>query len=608
MPLPDNIVNGSKSVSNNEIIEIKDNPKVSSNKIGVFNGHEVQSGKKDDLKNVKVPDSPVLENAINPVPHNIQPQDPHPEVMEKLENEIKIFNEQLEQIQENRGSLIGVDYTRTQYGAIAFTGVEGSFFAVETLEFVEGILPHHVVEEFKIFEHMEGLSRFMSLSNTLLVALNSGLAGVALIYKTYLMDESEKLLDKVKYELQEKLDNKEISQEQFESLSKNLSNWEIQLELQRVSLNAERTVFGVSLISTVTKVVSEPIKYIPHEIALAGTFLSSTTILLKGFEVIITGIEYAHARHGKELTHEWIEKHDDWVKDHQYGFDRKAIDLKINLDRVVEKLSFNELKSVFEKVNFGDEKFTVALEMFKVKNKEGLITFFNDNPKIKADIAKKMITMFPAYEIKEFDPRDNGVKYITNQAEDLLSRRKIAKDNSILRIDYKSKETEIREMMYTSFKNTTKQFVRYTKEGKIVKNLDALNQWVIPGSENSIAVELNLRAKELSIQGKDMTDDDVNRLKMLIGVHGEELFNDWFNKLSIDKKLEFYVEHKNTYEKTAMSALNELIVHKHDLEKKFVDFKHSSSKLRFFVTAGLFVGSTILTVMGILTLPVPAVG
>lgn len=85
-------------------------------------------------------------------------------------------------------------------------------------------------------------------------------------------------------------------------------------------------------------------------------------------------------------------------------------------------------------------------------------------------------------------------------------------------------------------------------------------------------------------------------------------FEAWYTSQTPETLLQTYVDHQETLEHTTKNALQEMVVHKHEIEGRFLDFKVAKYRIHLNWNLISLITSVVLAIIGASTIPFGGVG
>jgi hypothetical protein len=421
------------------------------------------------------------------------------------------------------------------------------------LKFLEYVLPPHLFTKLPHYGKLEEFGQLTSLSGTFLNALDVGAQGLALICRTRILDHSRKLLTKFQdtfltpshaIEMTE-TEKKELASLNTSNIQKALLEWEARLALEEEHLAEEKRKFKINLLSNALSILNIPSTYVPKEAILE--FVHLAELAEAGISFGLSGLELLTT--GLELheSQEEAEIFRDWAEAYKQWQDKHL-----------------------SKVNISE--YSPAALNLVIQTSKNLLE------KRKAIMAKKLLLLAPRFSELELKIQELKKALFVRDMQNVLWQHLQ---------DPKCSPFKIKEELQ-------KWGFFHAPSAKIQGVLQALAQFEIASKENASEALQHLRQE---------FDQWMSHPSAM-----DEQFHAWYQSQSRDSLLHFYVDHQETIEHTVKNALKQMVQKKHEIEKRFIEFKLTKAKIHFSVALIGLTVSVGLAILGILTTPLAGAG
>lgn len=490
------------------------------------------------------------------------------------------------------------------------------------LKFLEYVLPPHLFTKLPHYSKVEEFGRLTSLSSTFLNAVDAGAQGLALICQTKILDHSRKLLSKFQdtflnsshaIEMTE-AEKQELASLHPSGIEEALLEWEARLALEEEHLAEEKRKFKMNILSNTLSILNIPLTYLPKEAILEFVHLAelaeaSISFGLSGIELLTAGIELHESKEEVETFHEWAEAYKKWqdkylpkvnISNHSTARDTSSL---LTLSAIFEKA-----KDLSEIRYYLKEELHVELDS-SLHSKEEFQSYLIDHPAY-------CLQLMSAYIRAQ---RKEALDVIIKTSKDLLEKREaiITKKLLLLAPHFSKFEPKIRESKKAIFvgdmQNVLWQQLQDPKCSPF-KIKEKLEKWGFFHTPSAKIQGVLQAFAQFEIASKEKASEALQHLQqefyqwMNHPIAMDEQFHAWYQTQSRDSLLHFYVDHQETLEHTVKNALKQMVQKKHEIEKRFIEFKLTKAKIHFSVaTIGLTV-SVGLVILGILTTPLAGAG
>lgn len=383
-------------------------------------------------------------------------------------------------------------------------------------------LPIHLYETFpNLFAKLpppyqiDKLSRF---GNAFLISLEYEFQGLSLIYKTKILNQSRELLQQFQaihksFNQIENLQSKDNeTQSELSSLAKELNEifpimqeWEAFLKLEEKLLADEKLKFKISTAAHISYLLSVSLNDFPGEAILEFTKVAAAGIPLitSSLGLLVLGLELKKSTADANIVNKWTEAYKNWENQYQYQYTMITKDFKEWQTQYQPK--FNKLNS--------------------------------------SDI-------------------------IIQTSKNLLEKRKqIVKDKvAALKPKFETVEEEIKKLKKDAFIQDMQQLFWQEMRDPNCSPQVIMEQFKKWGFYESQVIERNLPLfqahnrfeRNINNIQKDRTREDLIKefQKWMEDPNNmDQQFQAWYNEQSIDRLLEFYVDHQETIEFTKKSII-----------------------------------------------------
>lgn len=507
----------------------------------------------------------------------------------------------------------------------------------EGLEFLENVLPHHLLSQLPHHNQLDRLGGLLSLSGVFLTALDSSSQGLALVCRTKILQRSRELLQYFKsiYQenpslstsimapAQESVDHLPSSLENLKSIYKILEGWEVNLDLEEEILVKEKRLFAVNTASNILYILNTPLVYLPKEVIVEHIKIAAElgcSWIMSGLEIVTTGFEFIHAKKNAQIFNQWANAYKQWQDEHL----PKG---KISGEKVQE-----EQLPPHTPPSFPSAK----------EHEAALFKFFDeaqDLSQIRSYLKKFNIDLNPALKFKEEFLHQletntaeraqlitayiqagtlEALDVIIKTSSNLLDKREaIAKKKMLLlKPQYHTVEAKAQELKKNAFirdiqnilwgemqspqcsaKAIKEQFQKWgfyeAPTEKSRKVIQALEQF------EKVPFKTSFFKRKLIQEFYKWMDHPTAM---------DEQFQAWVQTQSKEQMLQTYIDHQETIEHTTKNALKQMVQQKHEIENRFIKFKQTKAAVHFSVATISLTISVGLTILGLLTVPFGGAG
>lgn len=462
--------------------------------------------------------------------------------------------------------------------------------SLSAMKYLESILPNHIVGDPNIASRIQESYSVMELSQVIQNALDSGLTGLAQIYKGKLLEESEKILKDVT----------ESYEKNHEKLPPAIKEWEKRIIKEREGLNASYKLLGLTAARRGMALLKLP--------AVMNALPFNTSLLSKGIKItgpvigfIFSAISYKSKENGAALYDEWVKKYEAWKEKTEKGGDIRGLEAKeaptklISAQKIAEEihlprkhyrkefdrligrtLNIQEIRSVLKQCD-------VELDP-SVKTKERFIHLLSHQPGFK----KQILSSYIYY-------RETMIKMtaLAQHADNLIVKREALVEKKILQLKPRFEELKDSLMALNKFR-FEKNFQNIVEEASS------------KGTKLSIVRDL-LQKMGLTLPASIKSSQDALQYLNNVQVNPSEkdmFYKKWFLIQPKESLLKTYIDHQETLEQTTKNALKEMVTKKQELDGKFIKTQLFESRTFFTLSTASFVLSSVLGILALVgTLP-----
>ncbi len=442
------------------------------------------------------------------------------------------------------------------------------------IEFVENVLPSEMFETHG-FEHFEEFQNVWNLGLKLIAALDIGSAGIMLICKIKMLEQSRSLLEKIKQD------------PNFSSLSleesKKITKWEMNLKLEEENLASEKLKFGLeasylALVATNTALNSTS-GTLPG-VAMAASGLSWT---LDVFWVVLVGLALKQAQKNTQTV-------TDWRREFQQYLSARLPKSTIQLaNKPEDEALANHIRLDLLLPAETDDKYQESLATL-IQGTQDLLT------KREAIAHQKLLKLRPHFqdlapkiEVQQrasFDHAMNTVERILSNPHIVLNFKKDSKMDS-----------KVQEQLLEAKALLEKWGFTKEQHPEIFSSFDT---W-----EKATELAEKRTARHTLFKNFELWKADPEAV--------QNQFQTWYDAQKSDaqtqdKLLQSYIDHQETLEQTTKNALNQMIQQKHEIEESFLGLKQVRLNIHFNLSLVSLAISATLAIIGLATTPFGGIG
>jgi hypothetical protein len=329
---------------------------------------------------------------------------------------------------------------------------------------------------------------------------------------------------------------------------KKLKQWEVSLKLAEKAFEEEKVGLGIGGTFSVLLISNLTLSQIPKTLfAAAGSVMSGISWTISVLWVAVLGLHVKEAKEKSQQLSDWSEAFQKWQKQHQPSFEEAKIGQETFIRLRVDQPQ--RLPQPF----VSDEEHAQAF--FELINKAENLEQVRD-------------------QLKGFGIELNAS--LTTK-EDLLAHAM----TDLTLID-----------SYIGFQRTLEKL-----DTTIRLSRDLLEK-------RKTIVQKKILLLKPRFQALAPTIKELHRTLF----QNKAKFEEWYANQTPETLLQTYIDHQETLEHTTKNALQEMIVHKHEIEERFLDFKVAKFSIHFNWNLVALIASVALAIIGATTIPFGGVG
>jgi hypothetical protein len=488
------------------------------------------------------------------------------------------------------------------------------------VEFLENVLPHELLSKMPDDSKFKQLDQVSAFSGVFLSALNSGSQLLTLIYREKILQKSQELLKQFQAIYDENNQNEQqqvLSPVELKKIRQKLLEWEINLKIEEKFLKELKQKLGINVTSTILKMIKIPLKYFPSESVLQYTKIPVVGIssILLALEVIVLGLELKKSAKEMHVLNKWSDDYKKWLDQNQakfkitensserIQFTPSAVPIPLT-DKEHEQVLFDTIHQAKDLAQIRRHLKDMDIHLdVTLTSKEDFLSQLE-----KPDYREQFLS-----DYLKFQRTLEALHLIIQTSGNLLEKRTaiVKKKILLLKPHFHTIELEIKELKKAAFIKDMQQLL-----WKDLQDLDCtpdkikeqLRNW---GFYDSKIKEQNQKLLQAFEQFETAFQEGTNLLEkkqsLIHALHEwmddpnamEVQFQDWYQQQPKESLISFYVDRQETIEHTTKNALNQMVKQKHEIEKRFINFKVTKSSILLAVAIIALIISVTIAILGL---------
>lgn len=208
----------------------------------------------------------------------------------------------------------------------------------EGIEFLEHVLPHHhFLADLPSAIQSEKIGHLTTLGGAFLSALDSGLQGLAMIYRHKILNQSKAVLSAMR---NEETKRTAPTAEEVEKTTKSIKEWEIEVALEEKALAEEMLSYKFTAASNILNLAALPFTYLSRESLKKFADAAATGLsgIATGIDLIGSGVELKKSVEDSKTIGQWREQYQNVHQNVADGAKELFEQRKARMEKEVERL------------------------------------------------------------------------------------------------------------------------------------------------------------------------------------------------------------------------------------------------------------------------------